>query len=255
MDENAGAQIGEMARRLFADLADPQTVIAAGDGWQDNLWNAAEEMLLPRAWALEAFGGVGLSATECVELAAAAGAFALGVPLIETMVAHHWVARAGLEAPAGALSLAPARLDETVVIDGSGRLSGMLRDVPWTGGPLVIACAQVEGLAVALVAPDACAVRLMPTHDGSQRASLQLDGVVPLSTGSLAAAPTDVIASAATMRAAQIGGALRAMLDLSVDYSGERKAFGRTISKFQAVQHQLARIPAAVESTGLMVEA
>ncbi|MDI4239612.1 acyl-CoA dehydrogenase family protein, partial [Bradyrhizobium sp. Arg237L] len=37
-------------------------------------------------------------------------------------------------------------------------------------------------------------------------------------------------------------GALEAMLELSVRYSTERVAFERTISKYQAVQHNLARL-------------
>ncbi len=47
---------------------------------------------------------------------------------------------------------------------------------------------------------------------------------------------------AATARANQMAGALERMLDMSVQYALERKAFERTISRFQAVQHLLARL-------------
>ncbi|MGY4283790.1 alkylation response protein AidB-like acyl-CoA dehydrogenase [Bradyrhizobium sp. LM2.7] len=43
-------------------------------------------------------------------------------------------------------------------------------------------------------------------------------------------------------RSLQIAGALEAMLDMSVRYSNERVAFEKKISKFQAVQHNLARL-------------
>jgi acyl-CoA dehydrogenase len=46
----------------------------------------------------------------------------------------------------------------------------------------------------------------------------------------------------AAMRAVQIGGALQAILSLATDYAQERVAFERTISKFQAVQHNLAKL-------------
>ena len=40
----------------------------------------------------------------------------------------------------------------------------------------------------------------------------------------------------------QIAGALESMLDISVRYSNERVAFEKKISKFQAVQHNLAKL-------------
>jgi acyl-CoA dehydrogenase len=43
-------------------------------------------------------------------------------------------------------------------------------------------------------------------------------------------------------RSLQIAGALESMLEISVRYSNERVAFEKKISKFQAVQHNLARL-------------
>jgi len=44
------------------------------------------------------------------------------------------------------------------------------------------------------------------------------------------------------VRSLQIAGSLETMLDISVRYSNERVAFEKKISKFQAVQHNLARL-------------
>ena len=46
----------------------------------------------------------------------------------------------------------------------------------------------------------------------------------------------------AAVRAMQMAGALEAILDASVSYANERVAFERPIAKFQAVQHNLARL-------------
>jgi acyl-CoA dehydrogenase len=44
------------------------------------------------------------------------------------------------------------------------------------------------------------------------------------------------------VRSLQIAGALEAMLEITVRYSNERVAFEKKISKFQAVQHNLAKL-------------
>ena len=54
--------------------------------------------------------------------------------------------------------------------------------------------------------------------------------------------PGDLMVMGAAVRATQMAGALAAILDIAVDYAQERKAFGRAIAKFQAVQHNLARL-------------
>jgi alkylation response protein AidB-like acyl-CoA dehydrogenase len=46
----------------------------------------------------------------------------------------------------------------------------------------------------------------------------------------------------AAVRSLSTAGALEAILEISVRYSGERVAFERPIGKFQAVQHNLARL-------------
>ena len=62
----------------------------------------------------------------------------------------------------------------------------------------------------------------------------------------------------AAVRAVQMTGALETVLDLSVRHAGERVAFGRPIAKFQAVQHNLARlageVAAALAASGSAAE-
>jgi acyl-CoA dehydrogenase len=56
-----------------------------------------------------------------------------------------------------------------------------------------------------------------------------------------------------------MAGALEAILDLAVAYANERVAFGRPIAKFQAVQHNLARlageVAAAIAAAGSAADA
>ena len=58
----------------------------------------------------------------------------------------------------------------------------------------------------------------------------------------------------ALMRAAGIAGALQAALAQAVQYAGERVQFGRPISKFQAIQHQLAEMATHAASVGVAAD-
>jgi acyl-CoA dehydrogenase len=51
------------------------------------------------------------------------------------------------------------------------------------------------------------------------------------------------------MRSLQMAGALEAILDMSVTYANERVAFERPIGKFQAIQHNLARLAGEVAAS------
>ena len=53
---------------------------------------------------------------------------------------------------------------------------------------------------------------------------------------------TSLLLMGAVVRSLQIAGALESMLEISVRYSNERVAFEKKISKFQAVQHNLAKL-------------
>jgi alkylation response protein AidB-like acyl-CoA dehydrogenase len=81
-------------------------------------------------------------------------------------------------------------------------------------------------------------------------------GTGPLGSGSLDSGwdrQAELLGAAA--RAVQIGGAARAVLDLTVTHAGQRVQFGRTLSTFQAVQQLLARLAADVTTITVAADA
>src|SRR5580704_12030153 len=98
--------VADSAERIFADLADPQTILRAqDDGWEDRLWRALEQNGLTLAWGAEGHGGAGASLAEGFDVAMAAGRFALSAPLTETMLAGWLLSQAQIASPAGRMSL------------------------------------------------------------------------------------------------------------------------------------------------------
>ena len=224
------------AERIFRDLADPQTVNnAAGDSWRAPLWRALEDAGVTRVWLPESDGGAGASAADGFAILRRAGASALPVPLAETLIAGRLLADAGIAVPAG--TLAAAALPGAAA---GGRLSGTAAAVPFAAGAEHLAV--VAGGRVALVAGADCRVARGVNLANEPRGDVTFDAVRPLAVSAAPADPRALAAFGAVARAAQMTGALEAILDMTVSYAGERVAFGRPIARFQAIQHELARL-------------
>jgi alkylation response protein AidB-like acyl-CoA dehydrogenase len=239
--------LAQTTSRMLRDLADPQALAAAPDAaWRAPLWSALEDAGLTRAWVPEALNGAGAGIADGFEVLRIAGAFAVAVPLAETLLAGWLLSQAGLRVPQGMLSVAPVRAADRIRLNADGTLSGRAGAVPFARDAAQIAIlAQGEkGAVVALVERAHCALEHGTSIAGEPRDNLVLERAAP---SALAAAPAGfgedaLLCMGAAVRATQMSGALQAILERSVAYANERVAFERPISKFQAIQHNLARL-------------
>jgi acyl-CoA dehydrogenase len=241
----------ETAEKIFADLADAQTINHDKTGaWKAPLWQALTDAGLPLAWVPEDCGGSGASLAEVFGVLGAAGRFAIAVPLAETMLAGWLLAQAKIASPDGEMTVAPAspkgNLKDRITLNADGTLSGRARGVPFAkqAKHIAVLASGHGGTSIALV--DAAKVRietgLTLANDNSD--TVTFDKIEPQA---IKPAPngfdqTALMLMGGVMRSLQIAGALESMLDISVRYSNERVAFEKKISKFQAVQHNLARL-------------
>jgi acyl-CoA dehydrogenase len=239
--------VAETAEKIFADLADAQTINSDKKGaWKAPLWQALSEAGLPLAWVPEDCGGSGASLAEGFSVLSAAGRFALAVPLAETMLAGWLLAQAKISSPDGEMTVAPASPKDRVTLNADGTLSGRARGVPFAKSAKHVAV-LVDGansLSIALVKAGDCRIETGLNLGGDDNDTVTFEKVAPLT---LKPAPkgfdhTALLLMGGVARSLQIAGALESMLDISVRYSNERVAFEKKISKFQAVQHNLARL-------------
>jgi acyl-CoA dehydrogenase len=234
------------AERIFSDLADPQAIIQSrSDEWRGKLWNAVEDVGLSLAWVPDTLGGGGASIDDGFGIIRAAGRGALASPLAETLLAGWLLGHVGLEPPGGPMSVAPTRPNDRLALDGAGRLSGRARKIAFARDArhLAVLASSSDGNVVALVRTEDCRLKAGVNLAGDPCDTVEFANVVPLAVakaGSLGA--NALLLMGATVRAQQIAGALEKALELSVRYSMERIAFEKPISKFQAVQHNLARL-------------
>jgi acyl-CoA dehydrogenase len=241
--------IAETAARLLRHHCDPQTLNrSAGDDWQGPAWAALEAAGLPLAWVPEELGGAGVSLEDGFGLLSLAGRYAVALPLAETLLAGWLLARGQIAAPPGMLTCAPTRRGDKLRLAREGTLSGRLRAVPFAKGAEHLAVlAEREdgrGSVVALVELAKVGVADGRNIAGEALNTVSLEAVHPIITGDVADGidGESLLAMGAVARAMQMSGALVAVLDIAAAYANERVAFERPIAKFQAVQHNLARL-------------
>jgi acyl-CoA dehydrogenase len=239
--------VAQTAERIFADLADAQTINHdKKGGWKAPLWTALSEAGLPLSWVSEDCGGSGASLAEGFSVLSAAGRFAIGVPLAETMLAGWLLSQAKVASPEGEMTVAPAGPKDRITLGGDGTLSGRARDTPFAKDAkhIAVLARGDGGVSIALVKAGDCRIEAGLNLGGDGSDTVTFNGVAPIA---IAPAPrrfdqTSLLLMGAVARSLQIAGALESMLDISVRYSNERVAFEKKISKFQAVQHNLAKL-------------
>lgn len=246
--EEAENIVAQTAERIFADLADAQTINRdKNGGWKAPLWQALSEAGLPLSWVAEEYGGSGVTLAEGFGVLSAAGRFALPVPLAETMLAGWLLSQAKLACPEGEMTVAPAGPKDRITINTDGTLSGRARGIPFGREAKHIAVFAQDGKAkpsIALVAASHCRIESSLNLGGDSNDTVTFDRVAAIA---VKPAPdgfdvTSLLLMGAVMRSLQIAGSLESMLEISVRYSNERVAFEKKISKFQAVQHNLAKL-------------
>ena len=239
--------VAETAEKIFSDLADAQTINHDKNGsWKAPLWQALTDAGLPLSWVAEDCGGSGASMAEGFSVLSAAGRFAIAVPLAETMLAGWLLAQAKIPSPDGAMTVAPASPKDRIALNPDGTLSGRARGVPFAkqARHIAVLASGAAGLSIALVDASSCRIEAGLNLAGDPSDTVTLTNVQPIA---IEPAPkgfdqNTLMLMGAVARSLQIAGSLESMLDISVRYSNERVAFEKKISKFKAVQHNLARL-------------
>ena len=239
--------VAETAEKIFSDLADAQTINRDNKGaWKAPLWQALTDAGLPLSWVAEDCGGSGASLAEGFSVLSAAGRFAVAVPLAETMLAGWLLSQAKIPSPEGAITVAPASPKDRIALNPDGTLSGRARGVPFAKDAhhIAVLASGAGGLSIALVDAASCRIEAGLNLAGDASDTVTLTKVAPTA---IKPAPksfdqTSLMLMGAVARSLQIAGSLESMLEVTVRYSNERVAFEKKISKFQAVQHNLAKL-------------
>ena len=215
----------DTAEKIFTDHCDKALLDATEQGtfpdvlWQQIVENGFHQLGSPN------------SGTETRDLFAflkVCGRFAVPLPLAEILLAIQWL---GADAPAQGFATIGLQAQDSVVQAAWGR----------------------QAKAVIGVAPGSDEVTVL-TGAKVQTQDTNLAGEVrdTLAGGALSQIIelTDApYAQLALARANLMAGGLQTVLDLGLQFASERSQFGRSISKFQAIQHSLAVVGTEVAAS------
>ncbi|HEY2447256.1 MAG TPA: acyl-CoA dehydrogenase family protein [Mycobacterium sp.] len=262
----------DSVRRLFADRCPPESVMTVYDpAPQDfsNVWHAlAADLGMAGLLVPEQLGGAGASAREAAVVMEEIGRAVAPVPFLSSAVLATvalletgdtetltGLAAGSLTAAlAVPLSTAPGDAVAGVGVAGDG-LTGRVTSVAGASEAdvLVVPVAGPDGLELHTVAREAAGVAVSPL--------LTLDMTRPLADVEFSSAASSRVgtasAEAAVRAALQTGAALLASeqlgiaqwcFDTTLDYTKQRKQFGRAIGSYQAIKHRLADLWIEVNS-------
>src|SRR5262249_38425661 len=148
----------------------------------------------------------------------------------------------------------PAATTATAAARGDGwALSGVKRFVPWAhvADAVLVPARTPDGLTLFLVDPKAAGVALSPMvgidlgtrwwQMSLANAAVGRDAVVG-PVGGAGALLESLLRRAAVCASAEMLGAARRCLDMSVEYAKVREQFGQLIGSFQAIRHRCAEM-------------
>jgi acyl-CoA dehydrogenase len=260
----------ESMTRLFEDKCTKQAIDRSETGeFASELWQVVAETGVPLAALPESAGGADAEWSDLFAVLRVAGRYSVPLPLAETMLAGWIAASAGLEPSDGPMTVGPVRGSDRLSIDRDGngwRLSGKASRIPYAAhatktilvadGPDGEMAVALEGTGDADVTPGRNIANEPRDTLAFSRIRVSADAVGSLGRGVSRGA---LYRRGALARATMMSGALEKAMDLAVGYAQERVQFGRPISKFQAVQQNLAvlagQTAAAVAAANLGIEA
>jgi acyl-CoA dehydrogenase len=241
----------ETTNRILRDHCTPEVVDAAESGqFAVELWRILEENGLILAGLPEHLGGAAGDLGDSLTVIRCAARFAAPIPIAEAFIAASLANLVGASSiPAGVATVATGdfELSDDCVLTGHARSVAFAR---WADRIYLPARYQ-GGLVLCIVDRNVVDITEQKNIAGEPRDTIKVD--IKLEATEIHKAPDDIYEHierlGAMTRAVMMSGALESTLELAVDYSLTRQQFGRSISKFQAIQHQLAMMAGDVAAS------
>jgi len=231
-----GIDIADQLIRSLNRAIDENDRTASRTSMASAAWEAIRPLELGMSIVPTDKDGFGLSFEDIGPVLEATGRHAAAAPVADIIFGTWLAVEAGLVLPEGPFHVASTAVPLTADVR--------------TGKPILLPEWRAKNCPVLFIAITAEGERLCLT-DGASSASSRLETGTPVVMSKPLPAPVTVRGQFAHFAAANsmlIAGALARSLDLSVEYTGVRRQFGKPLIHFQAVQRLLAQLATEVEA-------
>jgi acyl-CoA dehydrogenase len=241
---------------------EPQEATELQEPFDESLWRSVHDHGFTLVGIAEEAGGAGGELADAVAVARCSGRMAAAVPLADNALVGAWLAaNAGLPLDDPGPVAAPLNPSELAgsSTDGGWHVHGDLGVVPWAtaAANLVAIVKSDNGPLVALCPAGNAEVSAGSNLAGEPAGVVRLDVDLPIERVRPAPSwltPQTMRLRGALARSAVMVGAMERALELTVLYVTQRRQFGRTISRFQAVQQQVAEMAAEIAAAEAALE-
>jgi len=233
----------EAIEAILQDHCTPAAVRAIEAGGSPyHLWFAVADAGFLELLGSEDHGGAGLALAELFPVLTMLGRFGMPAPLAQSIAARGLLGDT-TEIPVGMITMAPS-----IRHAGDGKIVCQL--APY-GAIADYVLAEDNG-ALCLLAAEEAQRSLTGVH-GDLAATLTWAAGAqasrfPARAGSFAA-------FGAALHAALLAGAMQRVFDMTLQYANDRSQFGKSIGKFQAIQHQISVMAEHVAAASIAAEA
>ena len=218
-----------------------------------NLWDDIEQNGLPRISVKEKFSGYEIPFFSILPLIKTVNNYGTPLPLSETILSNYILSESDINPPNGIVTFAT---DTKNIQIKNNMVSGDILSVPYLNVSKNLLIIHEMNNAKQAILIDEINGEIIhkknflaePRYD-IKVANLNIAEIKPLNN------KIDFKFLGAVLRSAQMIGAMEKVLDLSINYCSERQQFGRALSKFQAIQHQISDIAVELSASSAALSA
>lgn len=245
------SMIADSVTKLFSDHVTPELLQACTEGELPGaLWQLIEDTGLSTAAGADSDSP---TFADVYSIFHAVGYWQAPVPLLETVVANYFMAKAGIDAPSGMVTVAThVQIQPSMVyhLDDAWHIDGIVTHVPWGRSAQWLLSATPDSSAMALFRLEDSSIPIETDRNlaDEPRDTLSFHKMSSVATAHAneIAHPHALLVHMALAKSIAMAGALECCLDRTLTYVTERVQFGRPLAKFQAIQHALAEMAGLV---------